>query len=152
MDWTGRRVTALLENALKEDCSTQDATSQACIDPAQRASATIISKQDCVLSGLGCIPRILEIYAQLDGKVTSHSDEQHISLYPQPATTRLNISGLTTGALARYEVYNMLGERVLNGTTTGPLLFLSIADLVPGCYSFRLINSTETITRQFIKE
>jgi nicotinate-nucleotide pyrophosphorylase (carboxylating) len=63
-----------LENALKEDCSTQDATSQACIDPAQRASATIISKQDCVLSGLGCIPRILEIYAQLDGKVTSHSD------------------------------------------------------------------------------
>ncbi len=40
----------------------------------QRASATIIAKQDCVLSGLGCIQRILEIYAQLDGKVTSHPD------------------------------------------------------------------------------
>jgi nicotinate-nucleotide pyrophosphorylase (carboxylating) len=74
VDWTGRRITALLENALKEDCATQDATSQACIDPAQRASATIITKQDCVLSGLGCIPRILDIYAQLDGKVTSHPD------------------------------------------------------------------------------
>ncbi len=74
MDWTGRRITALLENALKEDYATQDATSQACIDPMQRASATIIAKQDCVLSGLGCIQPILDIYAQLDGKVTSHPD------------------------------------------------------------------------------
>ena len=74
MDWTGRRVTALLENALKEDCATNDATSQACIDPEQRASATILAKQDCVLSGLGCVQRILDIYAQLDGKVTSHPD------------------------------------------------------------------------------
>jgi len=74
VDWTGRRITALLENALKEDCATQDATSQACIDPAQRASATILAKQDCILSGLGCIQPILEIYAHLDGKVTSHPD------------------------------------------------------------------------------
>jgi nicotinate-nucleotide pyrophosphorylase (carboxylating) len=74
VDWTGRRVTALLENALHEDRATQDATSRACIDPAQRASATIITKQDCILSGLGCIQRILEIYAQLDGKITSHPD------------------------------------------------------------------------------
>jgi nicotinate-nucleotide pyrophosphorylase (carboxylating) len=74
VDWTGRRVTALLENALKEDCATNDATSQACIDPEQRASATIITKQDCILSGLGCVSRILDIYAQLDGKVTSHPD------------------------------------------------------------------------------
>jgi len=74
VDWTGRRITALLENALKEDCATQDATSQACIDPGQRATATIIAKQDCVLSGLGCIPPILDVYAHLDGKVTSHPD------------------------------------------------------------------------------
>jgi nicotinate-nucleotide pyrophosphorylase (carboxylating) len=74
VDWTGRRVTALLENALKEDCATQDATSQACIDPAQRASATVLAKQDCILSGLGCIQPILNIYAQLDGKVISHPD------------------------------------------------------------------------------
>jgi len=74
VDWTGRRVTALLENALKEDCAANDATSQACIDTAQRATATVITKQDCVLSGLGCIQPILEIYAQLDGRITSHPD------------------------------------------------------------------------------
>ncbi len=74
MDWTSRRVSAILENALLEDRATRDATTYACIDPSQRASATIIAKQDCVLSGLGCIPRVLDVFARLDGTVTSHPE------------------------------------------------------------------------------
>jgi len=74
LDWTSRRITAILENALLEDRATRDATSYACIDPGQRASATILAKQDCVLSGLGCIPRILDVFATLDGTVTSHPE------------------------------------------------------------------------------
>jgi nicotinate-nucleotide pyrophosphorylase (carboxylating) len=72
MDWNSRRLTAILENALVEDRATRDATSYACIDANQRASATIIAKQDCILSGIGCIARILDVYAVLDGAVTSH--------------------------------------------------------------------------------
>ncbi len=74
MDWTSRRITAILENALLEDRATRDATSYACIDVNQRASATILAKQDCVLSGLGCIHRILDVFAMLDGTVTSHPE------------------------------------------------------------------------------
>lgn len=74
MDWTARRITAILENALLEDRATRDATTYACIDVNQRASATIIAKQDCVLSGLGSIRRILEEFAILDGTVTSHPE------------------------------------------------------------------------------
>jgi len=74
LDWTSRRVTTILENALLEDRATRDATTYACIEPGQRASATIIAKQDCVLSGLGCISRILDVFAALDGTVTSHPD------------------------------------------------------------------------------
>ena len=74
MDWTSRRVTAILENALQEDRATRDATTYACIDPNQRASATILAKQDCVLSGVGCIWRILDVFAMLDGAVTSHPE------------------------------------------------------------------------------
>ena len=69
MDWNSRRITAILENALTEDRATRDATSYACIDPNQRASATIIAKQECILAGLGCVPRILDVYAALDGAV-----------------------------------------------------------------------------------
>jgi nicotinate-nucleotide pyrophosphorylase (carboxylating) len=72
MDWNSRRITAIIENALLEDRATRDATSYACIDPNQRASATILAKQDCILAGIGCVGRILDIYAALDGAVTSH--------------------------------------------------------------------------------
>lgn len=72
MDWNSRRITAILENALNEDRATRDATSYACIDPNQRASATIIANHECILAGLGLVPRILDIYAVLDGAVTSH--------------------------------------------------------------------------------
>ncbi len=72
MDFNSRRITAIIENALLEDRATSDATSYACIDPNQRASATILAKQDCILAGIGCIARILDVYAALDGAVTSH--------------------------------------------------------------------------------
>jgi nicotinate-nucleotide pyrophosphorylase (carboxylating) len=74
LDWTSRRITAVIQNALLEDRATRDATTYACIDPHQRAAATIIAKQDCVLAGLGCAGRILEVFADLDGTVTSHPD------------------------------------------------------------------------------
>src|ERR1700716_3070040 len=72
MDWNSRRLTAILENALLEDRATRDATSYACIDPNQRAAATILAKQDCILAGIGCVSRILDVYAVLDGAVTAH--------------------------------------------------------------------------------
>ena len=72
MDWNSRRLTAIIENALLEDRATRDATSYSCIDPQQRASGTVLAKQDCVLAGVGCIARILDVYAALDGAVVSH--------------------------------------------------------------------------------
>ena len=72
MDWNSRRITAILENALLEDRATRDATSYACIDPNQRAIGTVIAKQDSILAGVGAVPRILQVYAALDGAVVSH--------------------------------------------------------------------------------
>lgn len=74
MDWHSRRITTTLENALREDSATRDATTYACIDPSQRASATIIAKQDCVLAGVGAIGRILEVFAYLDGAVIAYPE------------------------------------------------------------------------------
>jgi nicotinate-nucleotide pyrophosphorylase (carboxylating) len=66
MDWKSKRVTALLEQALREDKATKDATTAITINPMLRASGTIIAKQDCILAGVGCIPRFLDIFAQYD--------------------------------------------------------------------------------------
>jgi nicotinate-nucleotide pyrophosphorylase (carboxylating) len=82
MDWNSRRITAIIENALNEDRATRDATSYAVIDPNQRAAATIIAKQDCILAGVGCVSRILDAYATLDGAVTSHYEvTSHPSIF-----------------------------------------------------------------------
>jgi nicotinate-nucleotide pyrophosphorylase (carboxylating) len=74
MDWHSRRFSAILENALLEDKATSDATSRACIDPQQRATATVLAKQDCILSGVGAVARILEIYEQLDPNSIGHAE------------------------------------------------------------------------------
>src|SRR6266404_3809697 len=74
MDWHSKRISAVLEHALLEDRATSDATSRACIDPQQRATATILAKQDCVLAGVGAISRILEIYEQLDQNAIGHAE------------------------------------------------------------------------------
>lgn len=66
MDWKSKKIEAILEQALVEDKATSDVTTAITIDPSLRASATVLAKQDCVISGLGCIPRFLDIYARLD--------------------------------------------------------------------------------------
>jgi nicotinate-nucleotide pyrophosphorylase (carboxylating) len=68
MDWKSKRISAILESALKEDKATRDVTTDVTIDPGLRASATILARQDLVLSGLGCIPRFLDIFADLDNR------------------------------------------------------------------------------------
>jgi nicotinate-nucleotide pyrophosphorylase (carboxylating) len=72
VDWNSRRITAILENALLEDRATRDATSYACVESNQRAVATVLAKQDCILAGIGVIPAILDVFAALDGAVISH--------------------------------------------------------------------------------
>jgi nicotinate-nucleotide pyrophosphorylase (carboxylating) len=72
LDWNNRHITAILQNALLEDRATRDATSYACVDANQKASATVLAKQDCILAGIGVIPAILDVFAALDGAVVSH--------------------------------------------------------------------------------
>jgi nicotinate-nucleotide pyrophosphorylase (carboxylating) len=70
MDWKSRRVEATLEAALVEDRATNDVTTALTIEHGLRASGTVLARQDCVISGLGCIPRFLEIFIRLDKKNT----------------------------------------------------------------------------------
>jgi nicotinate-nucleotide pyrophosphorylase (carboxylating) len=72
MDWKNRRIDALLEQALLEDKAASDLTTQLTVDPSLRATATILARQELIVAGLGCIPRIFEIYAKLD----KHSEPQ----------------------------------------------------------------------------
>src|SRR5580700_630048 len=68
MEWKNRRIEAILEQALVEDKATSDVPTALTIDPSLRATATVIAKEECIVAGLGCIPRFLDIFARLDSR------------------------------------------------------------------------------------
>jgi nicotinate-nucleotide pyrophosphorylase (carboxylating) len=80
MDWKSKRVGAILEAALAEDRVANDITTALTIPHNLRASGTIIAKQACVVSGLGCIPVFLDIFAKMSStpvgrfEVVSHPE------------------------------------------------------------------------------
>jgi nicotinate-nucleotide pyrophosphorylase (carboxylating) len=80
MDWKSKRIRTILEAALAEDKVANDVTTALTIDPKLRASGTIIAKEACVVSGLGCIPVFLETFAKMSStpvgrfEVVSHPE------------------------------------------------------------------------------
>jgi nicotinate-nucleotide pyrophosphorylase (carboxylating) len=80
MDWKSKRVGTILEAALAEDKVANDITTALTIPANLRASGTIIAKQACVVSGLGCIPVFLDIFAKMSAtpvgrfEVVSHPE------------------------------------------------------------------------------
>ncbi len=79
MDWKSHRIDALLEQALVEDQATNDSTSNLTLDPDLRATASIIARQEMVVSGLGAVPRFFEIFARLDHRPEAHTRFQVVS-------------------------------------------------------------------------
>jgi len=80
MDWKSKRIRTILEAALAEDKVANDVTTALTIDKGLRASGTIIAREDCVVSGLGCIPVILDIFSKMSAtplgrfEVVSHPE------------------------------------------------------------------------------
>jgi nicotinate-nucleotide pyrophosphorylase (carboxylating) len=79
MDWKSGRIDALLEQALVEDKAAGDATTNVTIDKNLRGTGSIVARQELVVSGLGCVPRFLEIFARLDPRVSSQTRFEVIS-------------------------------------------------------------------------
>src|SRR5207302_1281304 len=65
---SGRKLLRMSSMACASRCTKMNA----CVDPNQKAAATVAAKQDCILAGIGAIPAILDVFAALDGAVISH--------------------------------------------------------------------------------
>jgi nicotinate-nucleotide pyrophosphorylase (carboxylating) len=151
MDWSSRRITAVVENALLEDRATSDATSYACIDANLRATGTIIAKQDCILAGLGCVARILDVYALLDGAVTSHyevtshpeifdgvrlHDRQTIAVISHNARVILSCERVILNFLQRMSGIATLTRRFVDAISGTKARILDTRKTVPGLRMF----------------
>ena len=65
MDWNSRRITALVEAALREDHALADQTTLATIGEQEEAQSELFSRYGCVLAGLGLVSKIYEVFASL---------------------------------------------------------------------------------------
>ncbi len=83
MDWKSRRITTILEAALVEDKAANDITTALTIDPALRATGTIVAKQPCVVSGVGCISAFLTLFAKLPGRSSGASARFEVVSHPE---------------------------------------------------------------------
>jgi nicotinate-nucleotide pyrophosphorylase (carboxylating) len=65
MDWNSKRVRTIIESALAEDKAAHDITTALTVAPRLRATGTIVAKQACIVSGLGCIPVFFDAFARM---------------------------------------------------------------------------------------
>ncbi len=65
MDWKSKRIRSVVEAALLEDKAACDISTELTVDPGARGAGTIVAQQSCVVAGLGVIPVVLEVFAQL---------------------------------------------------------------------------------------
>jgi len=145
MDWHSRRITAILENALREDSVTRDATTYACVDPRQVAAATIIAKQNCVLAGLGLVARVIDVFAALDGTVLEYPE---VTSHPEVFDGVRLRRGQTVAAIRHNARVILSCERVilnfmqrLSGIAT---LTRRFVDAVAGTHA-RILDTRKTV-------
>jgi nicotinate-nucleotide pyrophosphorylase (carboxylating) len=147
MDWKSSRIDALLEQALIEDKAAHDATTNVTIDPNLRGSASILARQEMVVSGLGAVPRFLEIFARLDPRPEAHTRFEVIS-HPE-IFDGVRVHGGQVLAVIRHNARVLLScERVilnllqhLSGIAT---LTRKYADAIQGTHA-RVLDTRKTV-------
>ena len=149
MDWKSRRITALLEAALIEDKAANDITTDLTIDPALRATATIIAKQSCVVAGIGCISAFLSLYGKLSAKpvgrfeVVSHPEifdgvrvkkGQAIAVIRANAASILSTERVILNLMQRMSGISTLTNEYVNAvaTTKSKTKILDTRKTIPG--------------------
>ncbi len=73
-------------------------------------------------------------------------EEQEISIYPNPTTDLLNISGVEEDAVL--EIYNITGSKIKTGFGS----YINVSDLASGCYILQVKVSNTVKTIRFIKK
>ena len=72
-------------------------------------------------------------------------------LYPNPANTILVLKQLDTWVPSQYEIYDVLGKKVVIGITTNKEEQIDLQNLKPGPYYLKYIAAEGTVSIAFIK-
>lgn len=91
-------------------------------------------------------PSCIEMNLSAKGQTIIHSD---ISIFPNPATNQLNISGLNTFQNSTYKIFDISGKCVQEGVLKETI---SVTTQAEGLYLLQINNENTTINKKFIKQ
>jgi len=74
------------------------------------------------------------------------------SIYPNPTTSRLNVSISQLESNMRLDVYNILGKKVLSKDINDLKSFINVSQWHSGVYLIRLSTDDASITKRFVKQ
>lgn len=114
MDWKSRKVAAIMEAALAEDGASNDITTKLAIDPDQRASATVLVREDCVICGLGSICAVFDAFAAMQGRAGNKAPGRYEVISHPEIFDGVRVKKGQTAAVIRHNAAVILScERVI---------------------------------------
>lgn len=133
MDWKSKKIATIVEGALAEDRATHDITSTLTVDESKRASAAIITREDCVVSGLGIVNATFDAYNRM---LSASNQKSH-----------------RYECISHNEIFD--GVRVKSGTTIAVVRHNARAILACERVILNLLqrmSGIATLTNDFVKE
>lgn len=81
---------------------------------------------------------------------TNDNEINKVTIYPNPVVDRINISKAINTDNVKFEIYNLLGQNLLNGNVDNSSI--NVTSLTKGVYILKIKNGEDTINHKFIKE
>jgi hypothetical protein len=101
-------------------------------------------------AGKTSISYVDNIYMYVSGTASVEDNLFNVSLYPNPANNRLNISAANT--IQNAEIYNVLGKKVMNVSINKTNESIDISNLASGVYMIKYTIENTVGTSKFIKQ
>ncbi|HCK21707.1 MAG TPA: hypothetical protein DHW15_05965, partial [Bacteroidetes bacterium] len=89
----------------------------------------------------------------LEGTSIEEGSLHVVALYPNPAASLLQVRWSNSGEQVHWKVQDLTGSLLMSGQVSGAaMLELDLNDLPQGTYFLTLQQSSNTITRSFIRQ
>ena len=88
-------------------------------------------------------------YADKSMNLDIKNVKESFSIYPNPATTKLNISLKLENNKGYMKIYNLKGQKLREQIITDNFIQIDIDDLQPGVYLLKISNRKHILTKKF---
>ena len=84
--------------------------------------------------------------------VNNFAIQNEVTIYPNPASSILNIENKSNESVAAISIYNLNGAMVKEVKSSTSLQSIAVADLQSGIYFVKIQMNSQVVNYKFIKE